>query len=95
MENWRAVRIFQEFNDSILNVKKTLEQYQLQTIHVIKELAHLNMEKTKLENVMEYFQNNNEVYLKIKRVVKLEIEHIMANPSHLQRFAVVSIFESA
>ena len=91
----RAAKIFQDFNDSIFNEKKTLEQYQLQTRHVIQELAHLNVEKTKLENFMEYFQNNNEVYLKIKQIVKQEIEHILANPSRLLRFALASIFESS
>lgn len=91
----RAAKTFQEFNDSILNEKKTLEQYQLQTRHVIQELAHLNVEKTKLENFTEYFQNNNEVYLKIKQIVKQEIEHILANPHRLLRFALASIFESS
>jgi hypothetical protein len=91
----RAAKIFQDFNDSIFHEKKTLEQYQLQTRHVKQEYAHLYVEKTKLENFTEYFQNKNEAYLKIQQIVKRETEHILANPSHLLRFALGSIFESS
>jgi len=91
----RAAKIFQDFNDSILNEKKTLEQYQSETRHVIQELVHLNVEKIKLENSIEYSQNNNETYLKIKQIVKQEIEHIMTNPSRLLRFTLASLFESS
>jgi hypothetical protein len=91
----RVAKIFQEFNDSISNEKKTLKQYQLETRQVRQELGHLKMEKAKLENSIEYFHNNNEAYLKIKQIVKQEIEHIMAIPvRQLLRFAVASIFES-
>lgn len=60
-----------------------------------QEIAQLRLEKTKLENTMNYFQNNYETYLKIKQTVKHEIEYILANPSRLLRFALASIFESA
>lgn len=92
----RAAKIFQDFNDSILNEQKTLEQYQSQIIQANQELAHLNVEKIKLENAMDYFHNNNETYLKIRQITKQEIEHIMTIPIHqLLRFALASIFESS
>lgn len=91
----RAAKIFQDFNDSIFNEKKTLEQYQLQTRHVKQEYAHLYVEKIKLENFLNYFQSTNDTYLKIREIVKQEIEHVMANPGRLLRFALTSIFESS
>lgn len=92
----QAAKTFQEFNDSILNEKKTLEQYQMETRQVKQELGHLNMEKIKLENFIEFFHNSDEAYLKIKQIVKHEIEHIMAIPvRQLLSFALASIFESS
>jgi hypothetical protein len=92
----RAAKIFQEFNDSILNEQKTLEQYRSEIRQAKRELAHLYVEKIKLENSMDYFHNNNEAYLKIKRIIKQEIEYIMANSvRQLLRFALASIFESS
>lgn len=68
----------------------------METRHVKQELAHLNTEKIKLENFVEYFHNNNEAYLKIQQIVKREVEHIMGNPvRQLLRFALASIFESS
>ena len=91
----RAAKIFQDFNGSILNEKKTLDQYLSEIRQLKQELDHLYLEKIKRENSMEHFQNNNETYTKIKQIVKQEIELIMTNPSRLLRFALASLFESS
>lgn len=91
----QAAKTFQDFNDSILKEKMTLEHYRWETRRSTQELAHVDGQKTKLENVIKDFQSNNETYLKIKHIVKQEIEHIMTSPSRLLRFVLASIFESA
>ena len=91
----QAAATFQEFNDDILKEKKMLDQYRSDVRRLEQEITQLNMEKTKRENTMNAFQDNNETYLKIKQKVKQEIEYILANPSLLLRFALASIFESS
>jgi hypothetical protein len=60
-----------------LKENKTLEQNRSISNHLIEEIEGLNREKTGLENTINSFQNNNETCVKIKQIVKQEIESIM------------------
>ena len=91
----QAAATFQRIDDDITNEKKTLELYYSEAEHVEQEIARLRMEKTRLENFESSFQVNNEACIKIKHIVKKEIETFMSNPRALLRFAIASIFESS
>lgn len=75
--------------------KKTLEQYSSDVRHLKEAALSLNMKKTRLENTINSFQNNNEAYVKIKQIVRQEIETIISNPRSLLKLALASIFESS
>lgn len=49
------------------------------------------MEKTRLENFVSSFQINNDTCIKIKQIVKQEIESIISNPRRLLRLSLISI----
>jgi hypothetical protein len=51
--------------------------------------------KTRLEEFIECFQGNNEVYLKIKDTIKQEIEYTLSDPRQLLKIALVSLIESS
>lgn len=93
--NKQVARTFQELNDRILKENKTLEQYRSSCRHLKEEIENLSIEKTKLENAINSFQNNNETCAKIKQIVREEIESIMSHPRRLLGFALASIFESS
>ena len=71
-----------EENDSVINQQK-------------REIENLNLEKARLENIIDSIQLNNETCIKIKQIVKQEIESIVSNPKRLLRVALASLFESS
>lgn len=92
--NQQAAKTFQKFNDDILKEKKTLDQYSSDTKHLKEEIAHLNMKKTRLENFVGSFQINNGTCVRIKEIVRQEIEKTISQPRRLIRIVIASIFES-
>jgi predicted transcriptional regulator len=93
--NQQAARTFQKFNDLISKENKTLERYRSIYNQIKEETENLNTKKIRLENIIDSFQNNNETYIKIKQMIKQEIECILLNPRRLLQFAIVSVFESS
>jgi exonuclease VII small subunit len=93
--NQQAAMTFQKFNDLISKENKSLERYRSICSQLKEETENLNTKKVRLEKVIDSFQNNNEIYIKIKQMIKREIESIISNPRRLLRFALVSVFESS
>jgi hypothetical protein len=58
--NSQAAKIFQKFNDNILKEEKILDQCRLDVGQLRQEIYKLNIEKIKLENTTNYFQNLNQ-----------------------------------
>ena len=71
-----------EENDSVISQQK-------------REIENLNIEKARLENIINSIRLNNETCIKIKQIVKQEIESIISNPRRLLRIALASLFESS
>jgi predicted transcriptional regulator len=91
----RSEITLQEISDCISKESKTLEQYRSIYNQLKEETENLNTKKTRLENIIDSIQSNNEAYVKIVEMVKQELEGIISNPRRLLRFALVSIFESS
>lgn len=49
----------------------------------------------RLELLIECFLNSNEAYLSIKETIKREVEHTLAEPKQLLKFALISIIKSS
>jgi predicted transcriptional regulator len=80
--------------DEVYNLQKERDQIQSIIGQSRHEVAKLNQQKERMENFVNHFQNNNDTCVKIKEIVKQEIEHAISQPRRLIRIAIASIFES-
>ena len=93
--NKQAAKTIQQLTDSIQNDHKTLEKNYSVISQQKQEIFSLNKEKTRLENFINSIQLNSETCVKIKQIVKQEIESIVSNPTRLIRLALAALFESS
>jgi hypothetical protein len=93
--NQNAARTFQELSDQISEEYKTLNKYRSLVEQKKQEVQKLNQQKMRLELLIECFLNSNEAYLSIKETIKREVEHILAEPKQLLKFALISIIKSS
>ena len=59
-EKGNSARLLQELSDQIANMRKTLDQYKLSCKEQRLELTKLQMQKVRLEGLVDNFKNNNE-----------------------------------
>ena len=61
-----------------------------------REIENLNIQKTRLENSINSIQSNNETCVKVKQMVKQEIERtVCLTLENCLRLALASLFESS
>src|SRR5919106_1462970 len=92
--NKQAAETFQRFTDLVQKDRKTIEENEYIIIGQKREIENLNIEKTRLENIIDSIQLNNETYVRIKQTVKQEIENHILKPRQLIKCALASLFES-
>ena len=95
LSNKQAAKTFQQFTDSIQKDHKTMEENDYVINQKKREIENLSIEKARLEYSIDSIRLNNETCIKIKQIVKQEIESIVCNPTRLIRLALVSLFESS
>jgi hypothetical protein len=93
-KNSIAAKTFQQLSDDISEEHKTLNQYRSSSREEGLDLAKLRIQKVNLEYMVKQFQNNNEDYLKIKNIVKEEVERILTNHRQLLKIAFLSVIDS-
>ena len=93
--NRQAAKTFQQFTDSIQKDHKIMEENDYAINQQKQEIFSLNKEKTRLENIINSIQLNSEKCVKIKQIVKQEVESIVSNPTRLRRLALAALFESS
>ena len=93
--NKQAAETFQRFTDLVQKDRKTIEENEYIIIEQKREIENLNIEKTRLENIIDSIQLNNETYVRIKQTVKQEIENHILKPRQLIKCALASLFESS
>lgn len=91
----QSERTLQEITDRTSKESKILEHYRSIYSQIKEETENLNTKKARIETAIDSFQNNNEVYIKFRQMIKQDIESIFSNPRRLLEFALASIFESA
>ena len=89
-----SARILQELSDQIATMRKTLDQYQLSCKEQRLELTKLQMQKVRLEGLVDNFQNNNEEYVKIRKAVEEKVVSILSNRKMVLKLALLSLTES-
>jgi hypothetical protein len=93
--NKEAAKTFQQLTNLIQNDHKTLEENYSIISQQKREIENLNIEKARLENIINSIRPNNETCIKIKQTVKQEIESIVLNPRKLLGLSLASLFESS
>ena len=95
VSNKEAAKTFQKFTDFIQNDHKTLAQNDSIITQREREVENLNMERARLEYIINSIWLNNETCIKVKQIVKQEIQGIISDPRRLLRIALASLFESS
>ena len=93
--NKEAARTFQQFTNLIQKDRSTIEENHSAISQQKREIENLNIEKTRLENIVNSIQLNNETCTKIKQMVKQEIENNILQPRQLIKCVLASLFESS
>ena len=93
-KNLNAARIFEQLSKDISEESKILEKRRSSYREEHIELSKLRIEKVNLEFIVKKFKNTNEDYLKIKDMVRQEVELSLANYKDLLNIALLSIIDS-
>jgi hypothetical protein len=83
-----------QLNNKIASTTKLLTSFRISCIRERGEIENLNNEKTRIENLVSHFKNNNEEYLKIKQAAYEDAKSILMNGKLLLKFAIFSVIES-
>jgi hypothetical protein len=89
-----SARILQEISDQIATMRKTLDQYQLSCKEQRLELTKIQLQKVRLEGLVDNFQNNDEGYIKIKNTAEEKVISILSDRKMLLKLALLSLTES-
>src|ERR671918_1121504 len=93
--NKQAAVTFQQLTDSTQKDRKMLEENYYTISQQEREIEKLKVEKGRLENINDSSRLNSETRIKVKQIVKEEIEITISNPRRLIRLALASLFESS
>jgi hypothetical protein len=89
-----SARILQEISDQIATMRKTLDQYQLSCKEERLELTKIQLQKVRLEGLVDNFQNNDEGYVKIRNTAEEKVHSVLSDAKPLLRIALLSLVES-
>ena len=89
-----SARILQEISDQIATMRKTLDQYQLSCKEERLELTKLQMQKVRIQGLVDNFQNDNEEYIKIRNTVEEKVHSVLSDKKTLLKLALLSLAES-
>jgi chromosome segregation ATPase len=82
------------FNNQIETQRKALTSYRVSSIRERRKIENLYNERTRIENLVTHFKNNNEEYLKIKQEAEENVKSVLSNSKLLLKFATLSVIES-
>ena len=83
------------FNNQIETQRKALTSYRISCIRERREIENLCNERTRIENLVTQFKNNNEEYLnKIKQAAEEKVKDVLTKGDLLLKFATFSVIES-
>jgi predicted transcriptional regulator len=79
----------------ISRLQTEADQLHLSIKELQRDKASLDLQKERIENLLQNIQSNNETCIKVKKIIKQEIESTISSPRRLLQFALVSVFESS
>ncbi|MGA9170996.1 MAG: hypothetical protein WBZ20_12715, partial [Nitrososphaeraceae archaeon] len=86
---------FQQVNDQIIMMRKTLDSTRLECENEMERLRYLEQQRVKQEAIAKHFENSNEVYyIKIRKTVEEKVNSILSNSKMLLKLALLSLTES-
>jgi hypothetical protein len=71
-----------------------LDQYQLSCKEQRLELSKLQIQKVRLQEIVDNFQNNDEEYNKIRNAVEEKVHSVLSDRKMLLKLALLSLTES-
>jgi hypothetical protein len=83
-----------QLNNQIAATTKLLNSFRICCKRERREIEKLCNEKARVENLVTYFKNNNEEYLKIKQEAEENVKSVLTNGKILLKFASFSVIES-
>jgi hypothetical protein len=92
--NDNSARTLKELFDLISTKRNTLEQYDSDCKKRGLEITKLQLQKIRLEALVDDFQDNNEGYIKIIKAVEEKVLNVLPNSKVFLRYALLSIIES-
>jgi hypothetical protein len=93
-EKQNSARLLQELSDQIATMRKTLDQYQLSYKEQRLELTMLQMQKVRLQKLVDNFQNNNGEYNKIRNTAEEKVVSLLSDKKMLLKLSLLSLTES-
>ena len=93
-EKQNSARLLQALSDQIATMRKTLDQYQLSCKEQRLELSNLQLQKIRLEGLVDNFHNNNEEYIKIRNTVEEKVYSVLSDRKLPLKLALLSLTES-
>jgi hypothetical protein len=82
-----SARILQEISDQITYLRKICKEQRL-------ELTKIQLQKVRLEGLVDSFQNNDEGYVKIRNTVEEKVVSILSDKKTLLKLALLSLTDS-
>jgi transposase len=83
-----------DLSNQIATTSRLLTSYRISCIRERGEIENLYNERTRIENLVTQFKNNNEEYLKIKQVAEDKVKEVLTDSTLLLKFATFSVIES-
>ena len=93
-EKRNSTRVFQEMNNQIATMRKTLDQYQLSCKEQRLEITKLQIQKVRLQELVDNFQDNNWEYNKIRNTAEEKVRSVLSDSKMLLKLALLSLTES-
>ena len=82
-----SARILQDLSDQISYLRKICKEQRL-------DLTKIQLQKVRIQGLVDNFQNDNEEYIKIKKTVEEQVESVLSDRKMLLKLEVLSLTES-
>ncbi len=71
-----------------------MEYYRSSCRQEVTKLDALRQQRMKLEAIVRQFENNNQEYMKIRRIAEEKVQDTLSNSKPLIKYAMLSLVES-
>lgn len=83
-----------DLNNEVTKLSNEAEYYRASCLREKRELESLRQEREKQEELVKKFQDTNEAYIKITKIVEGKVHSTLSHPNVLLKYALLSLVES-